>query len=305
MYLISKMLKKIYFLISFLLGIFMFSQTLSSRLDKKTVGLGEPNVLTIKVDHLGGKDVRSAPKNELLPFHFEIIKDTLFKKMDTYERTIEFAIFQEGKFSIPALEFNINGKIEKTTPYEIEVVNTASKDDKINDIMKNKEVGLELKDYWQIYKFWVLAAIAIVALAILIFGLVRYGKKPKDSPKELTNQALKELNALKDKKHIEQGNFRDFYVELIDIMRRFLSVQYRIPADVLLTDDLIAYMKQNHSISQENEAVVEKVFLRGDLVKFAKIFPSVEMMNEDWNSCSALVKASLKDIEFEKLRKDV
>jgi hypothetical protein len=32
-------------------------------------------------------------------------------------------------------------------------------------------------------------------------------------------------------------------------------------------------MKNTNKISTENEKVVEDIFLRGDLVKFAKIFP--------------------------------
>ena len=64
-----------------------------------------------------------------------------------------------------------------------------------------------------------------------------------------------------------------FYVELIDITRAFLVKQYHIPADVLLTDDLIDVMKHTNKISPENEKIVEEVFLRGDLVKFAKAIP--------------------------------
>lgn len=288
-----------------MLGIMVFSQTLMSRIDKKTVAMGEPNVLHIKVENLQGKDVLSAPKNELLPFHFEIIKDTIIKKMETYERNIEFAIFQEGNFNIPALEFKINNKVEKTTPYTIHVINTANKGDKIHDIMKNKEVSMELKDYWQLYKFWILALIALVGIVFLIFVFRKYGKKVESKPQSLTHKTLLELTNLKNKKYIEKGDFRSFYVELIDIMRGFLSLQYRIPADVLLTDDLIAYMKQNHSISEKNEAIIEEVFLRGDLVKFAKIFPDTATMSADCSACEDLVKASIKDIEFENLRKDV
>lgn len=299
------MIKKTIFFFIFFIGICSFSQTLLSRVEKNTVALGEPNVMQIKINNLLGKPVISAPKNKLLPFHFEIIKDSIFNKQDTYERTIEFAIFQEGKFTIPALEFKIGNTIQKTIPYEVEAVNTAKKEDKINDIMSNKEVTLGLRDYWQLYKWWLLIGIAVLGIIFLIFVFLRYGRKIKNSPQSKTNHAVKSLQLLKNKKYIESGNHRAFYVELIEIMRNFLSQQYRIPADVLLTDDLIAYIKQNHSVSQQNEAIVEDVFLRGDLVKFAKIFPSKEMMENDWTSCINLVKDSIKDIEFENLRKDV
>jgi hypothetical protein len=72
---------------------------------------------------------------------------------------------------------------------------------------------------------------------------VKWGRKAKDSPVVATNQTLKELDSLK-KKNMESGNYRSFYVELIDISRKFISKQYHLPADVLLTDDLIDLMKK-------------------------------------------------------------
>ena len=82
-------------------------------------------------------------------------------------------------------------------------------------------------------------------------------------------------------------------------LQDFLTKQYKIPADVLLTDDLIDVMKHTNRISTENEKVVEEIFLRGDLVKFAKIFPNQEMMNDDFAKIYEFVKRSTADIEAE------
>lgn len=281
------------------------AQTLYSTLDKKTLALGEPAVYKIRIDNLGNKDVVAAPKNELLPFHFEEIKDSISKKDNAYERIIEFAVFEEGKFTIPAFEIKIGGEIQKTIPYEIEVVNTAKKGDKISDIMGNRQVKLEARDYWEMYKWYLLGFLILLALIFLIWQIVKYGRKRQSVPVVLTNQTLKELDALKKKKYIENGDYRSFYVELIDISRKFLTNQYHIPADVLLTDDLVEYMKKNQTISQASEQTLEDIFFRGDMVKFAKTFPDQPTMQRDFDAVRELVKRSSKDLEFEKLRKDV
>ena len=298
-------LKKIFLLLSFFICVNSFSQLLSSNLEKKTLALGETDQLVIKIQNLRSRAVVTAPKNELLPFHFEEIKDSIGIDANTYERRIEFAVYEEGTFKIPELEFKVGEKLLKTIPYEIEVINTATKDDKINDIMNNKEVDLEATDYWELYKWYVFAALAVIALIFAVIMFVKYGKKKKSSPVVTTNQTLKELDSLKKKKYIEEGNYRSFYVELIDISRKFITKQYRIPADVLLTDDLIALMKQNNTISQDNEKIVEDVFLRGDLVKFAKTFPDKDLMEKDFAEIRDFVKRSSDDLEFENLRKDV
>lgn len=301
----NQILKKIYFILFALLYVSVFSQTLGSRLEKKTLALGEVGLFRINISNLQGKDVISAPQNELLPFHFEEIKDSISKRPDFYERVIEFAIFEEGKYTIPALDFNIGGQLFHTIPYEVEVINTAQKGDEINDIMKNKEVKLDVKDYWELYKWYILGVLMLLALIFIIYYLVRYARRRKNSPVVMTNQTLKDLENLKKKKFIENGDYRSFYVELIDISRNFITKQYKIPADVLLTDDLIDVMKTNNTISPENEKIVENIFLRGDLVKFAKTFPDQPTMQADFNDIKTFVKRSSKDLEAEQLRTGV
>jgi len=298
-------LKKIFFIIFSVLSLWAASQTLGSKLDKSTLALGEVGVFRVNISNLNGKDVVSAPKNELLPFHFEEIKDSISKQQDIYDRTIEFQVFEEGKFTIPALDFTIGGQVFHTIPYEVDVVNTAQKGDQINDIMKNKEVKLEVQDYWQLYKWYILGVLILLALIFIIYQLVRYAKRRKTSPVIMTNQTLKDLENLKKKKFIENGDYRSFYVELIDISRNFITKQYKIPADVLLTDDLIDVMKVNNTISPENEKIVENIFLRGDLVKFAKTFPDQSVMENDFNDMKTFVKRSSKDLEAEQLRTGV
>jgi len=293
--------KVILFIFSFFYTFFL-SQTLSSNLDKTTLALGEVAVFKIQILDLDGKDVQIAPRNELLPFHFEMVNDSIAKQKDIYLRSVKFAIFEEGKFKIPEIEVKIGGKIMKTIPYEVEVINTAKKGDQINDIMKNKEVELNVQDYWDLYKFYILLALIIIAIIVLIIGIVKWGRKRKSNPIVTTNQTLKDLEKLRKKNYIENDNFRAFYIELIEITRGFITKQYQIPADVLLTDDLIDFMKNNNAISQENEKIVEDIFLRGDLVKFAKTIPTREIMSKDFTAIRDFVKRSTKDVEAENLR---
>ena len=298
-------MKKIFFIIFSVLSISVLAQTLGSKLDKSTLALGEVGVFRVTISNLQGKDVVSAPKNELLPFHFEEIKDSISKQADHYDRFIEFAVFEEGKYTIPALDFKIDGKIFQTIPYEVEVINTAQKGDQINDIMKNKEVKLEVNDYWQLYKFYILGVLILLALIFAIYQFIRYGKRRKSSPIMMTNQTLKDLENLRKKKFMENGDYRSFYIELIDISRTFITKQYQIPADVLLTDDLIDVMKLNNTISPQNETIVENIFLRGDLVKFAKTFPDQPMMEKDFEDIKTFVRSSSKDLEMDQLRTGV
>jgi hypothetical protein len=299
----KKISKKIKIFFFFLLSVLAFAQTLSSNLSKEKIALGEKATLRISINNLRGRDVISKPKNELLPFHFEETKDDITKTFDNYSRTIEFQIFDEGKYTIPPLEFSINGEVLKTIPYEITVYNPVNADEQISDIMNNKQVELGWKDYWEMYKWYVLGTFIVIALLFVFLGMFKngvFGKNNKEKPS--IHKTLLDLKNLEKKKYAENGNFRMFYVELIDITRDFLTKQYRIPADVLLTDDLIDLMKKTNRISTENEKVVEEIFLRGDLVKFAKTFPTKELMQKDFGEIYDFVERSTVDIEAEHLR---
>ena len=299
----KKISKKINIFFFFLFSVLAFSQTLSSNLSKDKIALGEKVTFRVSVNNLKGRDVISMPKNELLPFHFEETKDDITKTFDNYSRTIEFQIFDEGKYTIPPLEFSINGEVLKTIPYEITVYNPVNADEQISDIMNNKQVELGWKDYWEMYKWYVLGAFIVIALLFVFLGMFKngvFGKNNKEKPS--IHKTLLDLKNLEKKKYAENGNFRMFYVELIDITRDFLTKQYRIPADVLLTDDLIDLMKHTNKISTENEKVVEEIFLRGDLVKFAKTFPTKELMQKDFGEIYDFVERSTVDIEAEHLR---
>ena len=299
----KKISKKIKIFFFFLLSVLAFAQTLSSNLSKEKIALGEKATLRISINNLRGRDVISKPKNELLPFHFEETKDDITKTFDNYSRTIEFQIFDEGNYTIPPLEFSINGEVLKTIPYEITVYNPVNADEQISDIMNNKQVELGWKDYWEMYKWYVLGAFIVIALLFVFLGMFKngvFGKNNKEKPS--IHKTLLDLKNLEKKKYAENGNFRMFYVELIDITRDFLTKQYRIPADVLLTDDLIDLMKKTNRISTENEKVVEEIFLRGDLVKFAKTFPTKELMQKDFGEIYDFVERSTVDIEAEHLR---
>ena len=299
----KKISKKINIFFFFLFSVLAFSQTLSSNLSKDKIALGEKVTFRVSVNNLKGRDVISMPKNELLPFHFEETKDDITKTFDNYSRTIEFQIFDEGKYTIPPLEFSINGEVLKTIPYEITVYNPVNADEQISDIMNNKQVELGWKDYWEMYKWYVLGTFIVIALLFVFLGMFKngvFGKNNKEIPS--IHKTLLDLKNLEKKKYAENGNFRMFYVELIDITRDFLTKQYRIPADVLLTDDLIDLMKHTNKISTENEKVVEEIFLRGDLVKFAKTFPTKELMQKDFGEIYDFVERSTVDIEAEHLR---
>ena len=224
-----------------------------------------------------------------MPFSFEETKDSISENPNSYERIIEFTIYEEGKHSIPALEFKIGEEIHRTTPYEIEVINPTQQGEEINDIMPNEEVELSFSDYWEMYKNYFFGGLVILGILGFVFLFI-FNRKVKNLRVENPAlKTLKKLEQLKNKNLIEKNEYRLFYVELIEICRGYLADNKNIPADILLTEDLIDLMKSKHYISDEEIEVFEKVLTRGDLVKFAKTIPEKNTMESDFDSIKNII----------------
>lgn len=286
------MKKTIKILLLFLTNISL-AQTLSSSLSKKKIDLGEVITMKINVQNLQGKEVISAQKNGLLPFNFEEYRDDIQQDKNQYTRTIEFTILDEGTFQIPALEFKIGDEIQRTIPYEIEVINPAQKGDEIKDIMPNHQVKLDFMDYWELYKIHILGILAILGG---VFGFILW-KKGRKMPMKITNknpkqEALEFLNLLRNKNYPTNGEYRLFYIDLQKIIRKFLGERYSIPAHILLTDDLVEAIQKSEEISTENKKILAEILTRGDWVKFAKVIPNQSDMKQDLEKIESWIKNS-------------
>lgn len=288
------MKKTIAFLTLFWVNIF-FAQTLSSSLSKEKIDLGEVITMKINVQNLQSKEVISAQKNALLPFGFEQYKDSIQVDNEQYIRTIEFTLFDEGKYTIPALEFKIGDSIHYTIPYPIEVYNSAIQDDTINDIMENEEIELSLSEYWEIYQIYIILGI------IAILGLLYFYFSNRKKTNEITNEenkdyraiALQNLEELQNKNYPQSGESRLFYIELLEITRNFLKNKYDIPAHILLTEDLIDFLQTTYMASKW-QTYMQDVFTRGDFAKFGKYNPPSNVMEKDLSKIKHMI-STMKD----------
>jgi len=293
-------MKRIFILIYGIFGVLIFGQTLSSQLSDSILVLGEVGEIQINILDVNGSQVKAPQKNEILPFDFEILSDSIQKSENDYSRKVKFQIFEEGKYKLSPIEFQANGKVLKTIPYQISVIHTAKQGDQISDIKQNKKVKLSLWDYWDLYKYYIIGVLALLLLIYVVYKIAKFTKKQNSPARKYTNKTLKDLENLKKKKYIEQSDYRSFYVEFIDIIRSFLSERYRFPARELLSDDLLNYMKAQKIVSEEDFSLLTQVFSRGDLTKFAKAIPDKSDMEKDFNEVKTFVKKVYKEAEMEK-----
>ncbi|MBL7961642.1 hypothetical protein JNL27_15520, partial [bacterium] len=107
------------------------------------------------------------------------------------------------------------------------------------------------------------------------------------SPEEI---ALEALDKLKEKGLAEKGEFKQFHVEISDIIRGYIENKFRIPALESTTSELIAEFRKKRAMEENFITLLRRFLEVCDLVKFAKYKPSNEECMEVFNEAHNLVK---------------
>jgi len=115
----------------------------------------------------------------------------------------------------------------------------------------------------------------IVALAYLAVRRIRTMIRiHRMSPIE---RAMYELEALLKKGLPGRGFFKDFYVELTMVVRRYIERRHAVRAPNLTTDEFLRAARENPAFTPEAVADLKRFLESADMVKFAGVEATSEM----------------------------
>lgn len=118
-------------------------------------------------------------------------------------------------------------------------------------------------------------ALLLLALAYAVFRKIRLAVRVhRMSPIE---RALYELDKLLRKGLPGRGFYKDFYVELTMVVRRYIERQYGVRAPNLTTDEFLRAAGANAEFTQTSVAELKAFLESADLVKFAGLEATPEM----------------------------
>lgn len=217
--------------------------------------------------------------------HFEVVNRS---ELDTatapgekfFKQTVTVTSFDSGRWEIPALKFEVfsitDGSYDSvfTQPVLIDVNTVAVDTTKaFKPIKAVKGVSWNLLDYWL---YLVIGAVAV----LLIIGLIWYFRKkpvkapvvtgPVESPYDL---AMRQLQLLKGEKLWEQGDIKQYYTRLTDILRNYFEHQFGIAALEQTSAELLQNIKPVTILNQQRDKL-QTILIIADLAKFAKMQPT-------------------------------
>lgn len=277
--------------------------TVSAPSDTFTIG----DEVVVKIQAIYPSDIKlTPPSGQLDDTAFVLKKGPLAESIsenDNNNDTYTFVILpiSTGDIPTPAFRFfwyDSSGKPNQiTAPQRIVHVKSLLPADTtgidIKDIIGPKSLPVQ----WWPYALGALIIMALIAVWYFLFRKkLNKMEIPVAPPEPPFDKAIRELAILKETDLIGKGKIKQFYIELSDILRRYIEGRFDIRAVEATTYELKRLLKHPELTKDQYQTILE--FLgRSDLVKFAKFQPSAEYPAGDYDLVRNLV-ISTKPIEI-------
>ncbi len=143
--------------------------------------------------------------------------------------------------------------------------------------LKNKYIRPSFKD---VPKYIGLTTLGLLVIALLVYiiSIIKLHRKIRRmTPSE---RALRELILLIGRKLPEKGLFKDFYIELTMVVRRYIERRYGIRAPEQTTEEFLAAAADHSEFDSTSIAELKNFLTAADLIKFAGVEASVSSAAE-------------------------
>ena len=284
--------------------------SVSSQVDKSKITIGDLIRYTVTVTHdekvqvempgtganLGGFEIRNYKVEDPRKQNGQVFSTA----------TYTISTFITGEFVIPPLTvvYQLPGDTTRhfLSTDKIKIVVESVKPSEAGDI-KDIKPPLEIPRNWWLLARNVGIGLLIIAMAVSGWigyrrwkqgkGLIPVRQTPPRPPHEI---ALEALDRLRNSGFLENGEIKAFYIELSEVIRRYVEGRYFIIAMEMTTTEVLQNLS-GASVTEE-EMNLFRVFLEQcDLVKFAKYIPSPDENEAALNEAHDIVEKTKVVIE--------
>ncbi len=283
-------MKKILLYFLFTTAVFAQQKQVTTSIDTTKNKIGAEFKLTLKtnVDTLSKVVFPNAKNFGSLEVIMSYPIDTI-RKNDRYELIKKYGLtqFDSGKYTIPSIKILINTKAFLSDSIKVEVANVQvdTLKQKMYDIKDIAPANGGIGDWWK----YLLILLLVAGIGAFIYWYIKKRQKEKieeEIYKTPIEKATSLLNNLEKKELWQQGEVKEYYSQLTDIVRNYIEEAIEIPAMESTTSELIeglkiASQKKKMKLSQETIDNLFVVLKQADLVKFAKSKPLDFEITED------------------------
>lgn len=262
----------------------------SASIDSVQMFIGEQAKLTIKAIQPQDYTLQFPIFSDSIASNLELVStlkpDTVQLENEKLQISNSYIVtaFDSALIYIPGFELKAGEETYLTNPISIKIVDMPvdTTQQAITDIKNVYQPPID----WMFY----LTIVGSILLALLLLALVIYlvnkylkSRKNKDTepesepidPRKAHEIAYEELEVLRQKQLWQSQQFKAYYTELTEILRRYIFNRYAIDAMEQTSDDIISEFRRNKELKEKKEEIklLSDVLQVADLVKFAKWQP--------------------------------
>ena len=257
----------------------------SATLDSTTLFIGDQTDLHLRaIGEVGEQVAMPVLDKELIP-GVEIVDRTIVDTLSLkdgrvqYDQYLTVTSFEDSLFYIAPLPF-VSGDdtvwsdgltLNVVQPFEMDTTDMA-----ITDI---KGVYKAPIWWWGIFR-WVLLAVLLAGVGIAGYYLITYlqRRKLEEAGNEVVTEplrpaeevALEKLDAIKEKKIWQQGQVKEYYTQLTDVVREYIARRFEVSSVEQTSDETLRDIRPLLSERKDLYDQLRKMLTLADLVKFAK-----------------------------------
>ena len=258
--------------------------TFKAKLDSATLLMGKTTTLHLEITQ--DKDAHGFFPNEqadTLNAMIEIAERPAADTLDLDNNRIQInrdliiQSFDSGMWVIKPIPYVINGDTAYCNQLTLKVLPVdVSQMKDINDIKPVEEVPFNVLDWLPDY--WWAWLLGLLLIGAAIWAYRKYYKKGinplKPSKKRLPpyEEAMINLQNLKAAQLWQQGQEKEYFTGLTDILRVYIDRRFHINAVEMTSSQIIDTLKKNEETKAVNEQL-EMILEIADIVKFANARP--------------------------------
>ena len=148
---------------------------------------------------------------------------------------------------------------------------------------------------WKLVRWCALALLSVVAAAYGVWRLVRLvARKVREHRMSPIERAMLELGRLLEKGLPGRGRYKDFYVELTMVVRRYIQRRHDVRAPNLTTDEFLRTAAENPAFTREALEGLRQFLESADMVKFAGVEATADMADSATDKARDYLNADSK-----------
>jgi hypothetical protein len=289
----------------------------SASIDSVQMFIGEQAKLTIQAlqpqDHTLQFPIFSDSITSNLELVSTLKPDTVLLENSMLQVTNTYIVtsFDSALVYHPGFEIKAGDNVYLTNPISIKIVDMPidTTQQAITDIKDIYQPPIDWMFYLTIVGYTILA---VLIIALIIYLLNKYLKsrntnqsepqpEPID-PRKAHEIAYDELEALRQKQLWQSQQFKTYYTELTEILRRYISNRYAIDAMEQTSDDILSEFRRNKELKDKKAEIklLNDVLQLADLVKFAKWQPLPDECERSFHQVTQFIDQT-KEVEISHL----